>query len=55
MISYELSFSVPLQRREIAFLKSQLEAVKGEKEEVSQRLNAVKRAAKQGLESTSKR
>ncbi|KAI0347245.1 hypothetical protein BDW22DRAFT_510605 [Trametopsis cervina] len=42
------------QRREITFLQSQLQTAKEEKEEVLQRLKAVKASAKQGLESTSK-
>ncbi|TFY56360.1 hypothetical protein EVJ58_g7693 [Rhodofomes roseus] len=47
-------FELEEQRREISFLQSQLESVKGEKEEALKRLQAVKDAAKQSLEKSSK-
>lgn len=43
------------QRREINFLKEQLNTVRDEKEEVIRRLQNVKDAAKQSLESSAKR
>ncbi|OBZ70439.1 hypothetical protein A0H81_09981 [Grifola frondosa] len=48
-------FEVEEQRREISFLQSQLESAKKEKDEMSQRLQAVKEAAKQSLLSSSAR
>ncbi|KAH9938195.1 uncharacterized protein B0H18DRAFT_1112374 [Fomitopsis serialis] len=47
-------YAIEEQRREIAFLQSQLDNVKGEKEEALKRLQSVKDAAKQSLEKSSK-
>ncbi|CAL1700791.1 unnamed protein product [Somion occarium] len=47
-------FEIEEQRKEISFLQSQLESAKAEKKEALQRVKAVKEAAKQGLEKSSK-
>ena len=44
-----------IQRREITYLRSQLNVVKNEKGEVMQRLNGVKDAARKAIASNSKR
>ncbi|RDX55571.1 hypothetical protein OH76DRAFT_1452530 [Lentinus brumalis] len=47
-------FEIEEQRREITFLHEQVESVRKEKDELAQRLKAVKEAAKQSLQSSSK-
>ncbi|OJT04146.1 hypothetical protein TRAPUB_5191 [Trametes pubescens] len=48
-------FELEEQRRQISLLQSQIESVRKEKDELSQRLKNVKDSAKQGLQSSSKR
>ncbi|KAI0719599.1 hypothetical protein C8T65DRAFT_716396 [Cerioporus squamosus] len=47
-------FEIEEQRREIAFLQEQVGSVRKEKDELGQRLKAVKEAAKQSLQCSSK-
>ncbi|CCM03174.1 uncharacterized protein FIBRA_05296 [Fibroporia radiculosa] len=47
-------FEVEEQRRDIEFLQSQIESLKCEKEDALKRLQGIKHAAKQSLETTSK-